>query len=134
VAKARLTRLQAWHLVNMAAGWMPILYGRRAQRATEGLLWLKLAASSSYPAEKGKAWSLVPTPLGEAMGALLVRRTGGKLKRAGVQALAEHSATLLERFNVEASVANLLLEQAAYDETGRELERRSLIRLRAGRG
>lgn len=118
----RLTRRQTWLLLNMGAGWLPILYGRRDQRATDGLLRLKLATAEGYPVTKGEAWSAEPTTLGRAMAALLARRTGCKLKRKGVQALAKHRARLLERFDVEASVANLETEIAAIDMEQRERE------------
>lgn len=132
--KPRLSRRQAWHLVTLAIGWRPILFDRRDRLATEGLIHLGLATSDSFPAGKGKAWSFEPTPLGQAMGALLIRRTGGKLRRSGVQVLAEHRAALVERFNVEASVTNLRIEQAAYEEQGRLIELRRRAREEARRG
>lgn len=110
---ARLTRGQARLLASIPGAWMPIMSGRDDERITEGLLRLELATANHYPAEKGKAWSLVPTLLGRALGCLLHRRTGGKLTRFGVQNLAKYRAQLLETFDIEGSVANLLTERNA---------------------
>lgn len=110
---ARLTGRQAHLLATVAGVWTPILYGRDDQRLTDRLLRLKLATADGYPAPKGKAWSLVPTQLGRALGCLLHRRTGGKLKRVGVQNLAKHRAHLLATFDIEGAVAGLVTERAA---------------------
>lgn len=109
-----LTRRQAQLLVATAGRWQPIMYGREDQRVTAGLLRLDLATADGYPAEKGKAWSLTPTDLGRAMGCLLVRRTGGKLNRFGVELLAKHRAELLRRFDIDGAVAVLLAQFSAY--------------------
>lgn len=99
------------------------MYGRDDQRLTDALLRLKLVTADGYPAPKGKAWSLVPTPLGRAMGCLLSRRTGGKLKRAGVANLADHRAELLASFDVEGSIANLVLYREQLVELKAERDR-----------
>lgn len=115
---ARLTARQAWHLRAGGEGWRAIMSGREDERVTARLEALGLARKDS---PFNGCWILKLTELGLALTCLITRRTGGKLKRRGVQLLARYRQRLLERFDVDQIVSAVQAEQ------------RRLVGLRASR-
>jgi hypothetical protein len=107
--KHRLTHLDLSPILIASGGWTMLVLNaperRRAKRLTELGLARRPAEDPTF--SNGLTFALKLTPLGNALGCLLARRRGSKLRRAGVQLLARYRQRLVERFEIERGLRDL---------------------------